>query len=573
MQLKMHKLKKSEANKCKVANMCEESAKTPGMSGKMRQTGSEESGSKSEYETNYSKASIRMKKRGLERTPAEGERLSSFPGKEDTSAKETSSVMKNRTDNKKKGNQEIAAAGPREKQTSDRAKGMIRTSIEDCSSSSSENSDEEDIPDTWEQLDTEKQCLVKHVRAQVCEPDVQKLQVQRETLNSEEALSQKGIASDRSQEACEGERQDSQHRHEKEETDGISHMLKKMAKIDKTFMKTLLALASTGDKETALIDKLLTEYTKLKGVALEATHEIAKLQGAVEIYQKEKQSQGPCYASVLAHKEEKRQANEAKDFTYQDLGMKISKPKVALVITSDTMNKEEIRETVRNKLDPHVLGLQEPDMRLGREGVVVTSSSKQGITKLEEYITKDRALSSQLKVRRPRAKTLEVKIVGVEEDVDNTELIERLVTQNNLSCTVQEMQVKASWKGRNGKSFIVSLQLNAWKSIKDKTHLNIGWSRCPVYDNTYVPRCSFCAKYGHTQRTCQAKAVKCTECGGRHHFTECKEGEYECCVCAEEGLHQEQQGHSMMSVRCPTYQKRRAEEREKIIQQLEFSQL
>ncbi|KAH7933458.1 hypothetical protein HPB49_012604 [Dermacentor silvarum] len=87
-----------------------------------------------------------------------------------------------------------------------------------------------------------------------------------------------------------------------------------------------------------------------------------------------------------------------------------------------------------------------------------------------------------------------------------------------------------------------------------------------MFDNTFVASCNFCAQYGYTRRWCQARFAKCTECGGGHHFKECRKSDYECCICTEEGMDPEEAGHSMMSVNCPTFQKRKEQERGKIIQ-------
>ncbi|KAH7954117.1 hypothetical protein HPB49_015636 [Dermacentor silvarum] len=355
------------------------------------------------------------------------------------------------------------------------------------------------------------------------------------------------------------------------ETTNLGATLKKMSKIDRSFMKTLLTLAAgTEDKET-LLDKLLTEFTKLKSLTLEATHEVARLQGVTASTQ-EKNAETPTYAAVVKGQNHSQEINnEIRDYFDQENKEKSIKSKLALIITSDQLDKEQMQSIMKRKVDPHELGVLEAEMRPARDGIVVMASSKKGLQRLEDFITNDAELASKLKTKHPKEKNLAIKVIGIDEELSNDEIGKKIIQQNNLPCSTKEVKVNKTWRGKYGKTAIISLSLQAFEALKGRTHLTIGWDRCPMYDNTFVPRCTFCAKYGHTQRWCQARVAKCTECGGGHHFKECRKNDYECCACTEEGLDPEQASHSMMSVNCPTFQKRKEQERDKIIRYLQLA--
>ncbi|KAH7961083.1 hypothetical protein HPB52_001834 [Rhipicephalus sanguineus] len=57
----------------------------------------------------------------------------------------------------------------------------------------------------------------------------------------------------------------------------LEQTLRKMSKIDRFFMKTLLTLAAGAEDNEALPDKLLTEFTKMKSLTLDVTHEVDSL--------------------------------------------------------------------------------------------------------------------------------------------------------------------------------------------------------------------------------------------------------------------------------------------------------
>lgn len=428
-------------------------------------------------------------------------------------------------------------------------------------------SSEDDIPDSWEETEaamnqTRRKASNDQTGKKTSESQQKKVKKASEETLSIQQESRNGLENKQEEEVNEQDIPTA-------ETTNMGATMKKLSKIDRSFMKTLLTLAAGTEDREALLDKLLTDFTKLKSLTLEATHEVARLQGVIAATQ-ERKAETPTYAAVVKGQNYSQETNkEIRDYFDQE-NEKSRKSKLALIITSDQLDKDEMQNIMKRKVDPHKLGVHEAEMRPAREGIVVMASSKTGLQRLEEFITSDAELASKLKTKHPKEKNLEIKVIGIDEELANEEIEKKIIQQNSLPCSTKEIKVNKTWRGRHGKTATISLSLQAFEVLKGRTHLTIGWDRCPMYDNTFVPRCTFCAKYGHTQRWCQARVAKCTECGGGHHFKECRKNDYECCACTEEGLDPEQASHSMMSVNCPTFQKRKEQERDKIIRYLQL---
>lgn len=87
-----------------------------------------------------------------------------------------------------------------------------------------------------------------------------------------------------------------------------------------------------------------------------------------------------------------------------------------MIIKSEKLNKDEIGKLIKKKVNPQELGVQEPEMRPGKEGVVIMSSSKTGLDRLKDYIANDPELGTKLTTKQPKQKKLEMKVVGIDKE-------------------------------------------------------------------------------------------------------------------------------------------------------------
>lgn len=96
------------------------------------------------------------------------------------------------------------------------------------------------------------------------------------------------------------------------------------------------------------------------------------------------------------------------------------------------------------------LGLRNVKLRQSKEGLIVSSISAEGLKRLEEHITKDRNLRD-VAARKPRMQLPEFKIVGIEGNLKDEEIVERIVGQNNINAGKEDIELVKTWKGEAGK--------------------------------------------------------------------------------------------------------------------------
>lgn len=87
------------------------------------------------------------------------------------------------------------------------------------------------------------------------------------------------------------------------------------------------------------------------------------------------------------------------------------------------LNSKEIQEIIKKSADPHALGAEDPEMRPGRKGMVITAMSKQGLSNQEALIRTDKDLFNRLTTVRLKEKLLQVKVVGIQEELTKQELV------------------------------------------------------------------------------------------------------------------------------------------------------
>ncbi|KAH9376058.1 hypothetical protein HPB48_017662 [Haemaphysalis longicornis] len=158
---------------------------------------------------------------------------------------------------------------------------------------------------------------------------------------------------------------------------------------------------------------------------------------------------------------------------------------------------------IKRNVDPCQLGLKNVKLRQSKEGVIVSSTPAEKLKRLEEHITKDKNLRD-VAARKPRVQLLEFKIVGIEDNIEDEEIVERIVGQNNINAGKEDIELMKTGKGKSGKTAVLKTGKKAHEQMKERKHLYVGWTRCSVFDNTFLPRCVKCARIGHTEIHCPA---------------------------------------------------------------------
>lgn len=178
-----------------------------------------------------------------------------------------------------------------------------------------------------------------------------------------------------------------------------SPILSRITETDKALMRALVHIASlAGDNEAIQeqLDNVLTAHSRMKSIIMEQTQEIAYQKGRITELER------PNNSSAETSEKTTEQAEQEKPV----------RPSYALVVSGGNMEKKEVAGLIKKQVDLTKLGIENATMRPGRQGVVITTSSKEAMTKLEAHM-KRRTTLQQLQVSRPKEPEYYLKIVGI----------------------------------------------------------------------------------------------------------------------------------------------------------------
>ncbi|KAL3192728.1 hypothetical protein MRX96_058781 [Rhipicephalus microplus] len=278
--------------------------------------------------------------------------------------------------------------------------------------------------------------------------------------------------------------------------------LAKLMKADKKLFKAVSVIAAeTAENEivAAQLDHIIDEISKMKSLILEATHEVAGLRGELRAVRETMGSgQGPT----------KTMADVIRSSAQGEIIGQLGSPKQreAIVVRSSTHGAEELSKLIARNIDPCSLGLRDVEMRPVRSGVVISSTSKEAIASLQKELQSNEATGKAIEVTQARKRLPQIKVVGISEELSDVEIKACLITQNDLRCTSDDFVLTKSWKGRGGITKCFDITGRASEALKGRSHLNIKWTRCRFFDNTFIPRCKNCAQAGHVEKFCRGAA-------------------------------------------------------------------
>ncbi|KAH7935223.1 hypothetical protein HPB52_004811 [Rhipicephalus sanguineus] len=63
----------------------------------------------------------------------------------------------------------------------------------------------------------------------------------------------------------------------------------------------------------------------------------------------------------------------------------------------------------------------------GKEGIVIMSSSRKGLQRLEDFIKKDDGLGNKLNTTLPKGKQLEIKVISIDEEFVNEDISRKII--------------------------------------------------------------------------------------------------------------------------------------------------
>lgn len=254
---------------------------------------------------------------------------------------------------------------------------------------------------------------------------------------------------------------------------------------------------------------------------------------------------------------------------------KVLKEGVLIVKPTLECESKETKKNLEKKLNKIPLNIGIAGMREAKNGsVVVKCKDNKEANKLR--ITIEKNLGEHFSSAVPSKRKPCIKIVGIEKEYSELELLDALKLQNS-EVFLEGCELKLVVTKRMVKSYFAIVQCDpkTFNKIQSEAEfrLFIGLRACRCFEHINVYRCYNCNKYGHSSRNC-SDSKSCGKCCGSTHDTkDCSSQELICTNCKTSnekhnlGL---SINHSAYSMACPTYLHLLQQEKSKIQYQNEI---
>lgn len=223
---------------------------------------------------------------------------------------------------------------------------------------------------------------------------------------------------------------------------------------------------------------------------------------------------------------------------------------------SSTKTKRELQAKVKpNKVSVGIQMIKE----LKNGSVVMKCDSSRATERMKAEA--QAALGQDYTVSETRLLTPSVRIAGISNDLDETEVVEAIRDQNDFLTDGDEFRLKVLKKAGNGKSSFAVLQCNGtcFRKLISAGRINLGFNRCSVFENFDLRRCFKCWRFNHLARDCEVDKVVCLKCAGPHLCKDCSEVDARCANCVyfnKEFKCNFDTGHEVVDRECPVYKQK-----------------
>lgn len=191
-------------------------------------------------------------------------------------------------------------------------------------------------------------------------------------------------------------------------------------------------------------------------------------------------------------------------------------------------------------------------------GILIGCSSKEELDKFKSAAEKK--LKKNYNIKIPQLKNPCIKILDIEDTMDEDELKKYICKQNSyLQHENFFIEIKVIKKMKSRYMAIAETDPLSFKKIIENGKLSIGWNICRVFEYVRVYRCFNCGGFDHRANECKVGQI-CLKCTSADHNTEkCEINRFTClnCVSAKNKLKLNlNTDHSMFDMNCPCLQRK-----------------
>lgn len=230
---------------------------------------------------------------------------------------------------------------------------------------------------------------------------------------------------------------------------------------------------------------------------------------------------------------------------------------VLIVKAKADADKPNIENKIKSALNPAVDEVK--NLRKTANGSIVVTFKKN--VKIDTAKQKlETKIGEKFDVNEPKIFDPIIKVVGFESEfLDKANLIAAIRAQNkdmfDITSTIEVLNCN---KMRNKDTCIATIKIDllSFKKALKSQRINIGWSRCRIYEHVDVLRCYKCNSFGHTQVNCVSDNFSCPLCAGEHTIQYCTADplSHKCINCIRENEKTKFNAdvqHCAFSTKCP----------------------
>jgi flagellar motor switch/type III secretory pathway protein FliN len=226
----------------------------------------------------------------------------------------------------------------------------------------------------------------------------------------------------------------------------------------------------------------------------------------------------------------KSNAGEKKETYAEKLKLGKNEPVIVIKPKDSNQKGKDTRMDVQKKIDPSKVPIKE--LRNVAKGSVVIECRNADATEIVRKEVEEK-MGANYDISVAALRNPEIKVLGLYDKPDGTEVIERIKSQNEYidkNASIEFLHAEESKTRKNYHSLILRVDPTTYNLIMEVGKINVGWSRCRVVENVRILRCFKCAEYGHKIDDCKNQE-KCFKCTGNHRSKDCESSFYKCVNC------------------------------------------
>ncbi|XP_050315413.1 uncharacterized protein LOC126749761 [Anthonomus grandis grandis] len=214
--------------------------------------------------------------------------------------------------------------------------------------------------------------------------------------------------------------------------------------------------------------------------------------------------------------------NENQNLNHEIASLKECKPSTA---PTSVNSKLSYAAAIGTKNDSKVLVVKQRRKATKSGDVIIKCGNEKELTSIQSQIQNN--MVDNYSVEVPKLLEHRIKVVGINEseyNLSDNEILAKIKSQNKIpESRNRKIQIVRKTKIVSKKfNMILEVDATTYGVFIEKEKMNIGWNRCPVFNEYGIRRCFKCCRYGHLLKEYKENKV-CAKCGGPHDVKECNE--------------------------------------------------